>query len=70
LLLRALADKYWARFDPHSRADLIDHLEASWPEYNRRFAHPFQWSWSCRDLYAWARKQGNVICTKTYATVH
>jgi transposase len=70
LLLRAFSDKYLKRFDPHSRADLMDHLEASWPEYNRRFAHPFQWSWSCRDLYAWARKKGNLIYTKTFATIH
>jgi hypothetical protein len=69
LLLRAFSDKYLLRLDSPSRQHLIDHLEASWPEYNRRFAHPFTWSWSCRDLYAWARKKGTVICTKTYATV-
>jgi len=58
------------RLDSPSRQHLIDHLEASWPEYNRRFAHPFTWSWSCRDMYAWARKKGTRICTKTNATVH
>jgi transposase len=70
LLLRAFSDKYLRRFDPRSRQHFIDHLHVSWPEYNRRFAHPFTWSWSCRDLYAWARKQASVICSKTYATVH
>jgi transposase len=70
LLLRAFSDKYLQRFDSPSRQHLIEHLEASWPEYNRRFAHPFTWSWSCRHLYAWARKKSAVICTKTYATVH
>jgi transposase len=70
LLLRAFSDKYLQRFDPVSRQHLIDHLEASWPEYNRRFAHPFQWSWSCRDLYAWARKKAMQIHSKTFATVH
>ena len=70
LLLRAFSDKYLRRFDPQSRQHLIDHLHASWPEYNRRFAHPFTWSWSCRDLYAWARKKASVICSETYATVH
>jgi hypothetical protein len=68
--LRAFSDKYLQRFDPHSRQHLIDHLHASWPEYNCRFAHPFTWSWSCRDLYAWARKKATGICSKTYATVH
>jgi hypothetical protein len=63
-LLRAFSDKYLRRFDSPSRQHLIDHLEASWPEDHRRFAHPFRWSWSCRHLYAWARKKGTAICTK------
>jgi transposase len=70
LLLRTFLDKCLQRFDSQSRQHLIDHLEASGSEYNRRFAHPFTWSWSCRDLYAWARKKGTAICTKTDATVH
>ncbi len=70
LLLRAFSDTDLDRFDPQSHQHLIDHLHASWPEYNRRFAHPFTWSWSCRDLYAWACKKAMVICSKTYATVH
>jgi DDE superfamily endonuclease len=69
-LRRALADQYLQRFDAQSRQHLIDHLEASGPEDNRRFAPPFTWSWSCRDLYAWARQKGMAICTNTYATVH
>jgi hypothetical protein len=69
LLLRAFTDKYLDRFDCHSRHQLIDHLNASWPEYNRRFAHPFKWSWTRRQMYTWAEKKGVAICTKTYATV-
>ena len=70
LLLRAFTDKYLDRFDCESRQQLIDHLNASWPEYNKRFAHPFTWSWTRRQMYAWAEKKGATICTKTYATVH
>jgi hypothetical protein len=70
LLLRTFSDKYLERFDPRSRQDLIDHLNESWPEYNRYFAHPFTWSWTRRHMYGWAEKKGNLICTKTYATVH
>jgi hypothetical protein len=68
--LRAFSDKYLQGFDPTSRQHLIDHLAASWPAYNRRFAHPCTWSWSCRDLYAWAHKKATGICAKTSATVH
>jgi hypothetical protein len=69
-LLRAFSDTYLWRFDAGSCQPLIDHIETSWPEDNRRFAHPFTWSWSWRALYAWARKKDTVICTKTYATAH
>jgi len=70
LLLRAFSAKYLTRFDADSRQHLIDYLSASWREYNRRFAHPFSWSWTRRDLRAWAEFKGARICTKTYATVH
>lgn len=70
LLLRAFSDKYLGRYDPLSRQDLIDHLMASWPEYNERYAHPFAWSWTRRDLRDWAGRAGAAICSRTYATVH
>jgi DDE superfamily endonuclease len=66
----AFSDKYLQRFDALARQPLIDHLEASWPAYHRRCAHPFTWSGSCRAVYAWARKKATGICTKTYATRH
>jgi DDE superfamily endonuclease len=70
LVLRAFTDKYLDRFDPESRQHLIEHLNASWREYNHRFAHPFEWSWTRRDMHAWATKKGYGICSNTYATVH
>jgi hypothetical protein len=70
LLLRAFSTKYLSRFDADSRQHLIEHLHASWREYNQRFAHPFCWSWTRRDLRTWAEFKGALICTKTYATVH
>lgn len=70
LLLRAFSDKYLNRFDAESCQHLIDHLQASWPEYNRYYAHPFTGSWTRRHLRAWAAKKGALICTNTYATNH
>jgi hypothetical protein len=52
------------------RVNPLEHLHASWREYNQRFAHPFSWSWTRRDLRARAEFKGALICTKTYATVH
>lgn len=53
LLLRAFSARYLDRGESKSRQHLIDHLEASWPDYNRRFAHPFKWSWTRRHMHKW-----------------
>jgi hypothetical protein len=70
LLLRAFSDKYLKHFESASRQHLIEHINASWPEYNEWFAHPFNWSWTRRQMYQWASKKQISICTKTFATVH
>jgi hypothetical protein len=70
LLLRAFTDKYMKCFDATSRQMLVDHLHASWPDYNRHYAHPFEWSWSRNKMHAWAEKKQTLICSKTFATVH
>jgi DDE superfamily endonuclease len=69
LLLRAFSDKYLKHCESVSRQHLIDPLHASWPEYNQRFAHPFKWAWTRRQMNDWADSK-NVICSKTFATVH
>jgi len=33
----------YAHLDVPSRVAFVTHLEASWPEYNRHYAHPFSW---------------------------
>lgn len=69
LLLRAFTDKYLKYFEAASRPHLIEHLNASWPEYNQRFAHPFEWSWTRHQMREWAKDE-YAICSKTFATVH
>lgn len=69
LLLRAFGDRYLAHLDVPSRHALITHLDASWREYNRYYAHPFSWSWTRRDLHTWVAR-GLRISAQTSATVH
>jgi DDE superfamily endonuclease len=57
LLLRSFADHYLRRGEWSSKQQMIDHLHASWPEYNRLFAHPFSWSWTRRDMHQWIERQ-------------
>jgi len=56
LLLRAFSERYLKRGDWKSRQHLIEHLDASWREYNALFAHPIAWSWTRRDLGRWAAR--------------
>jgi hypothetical protein len=56
LLLRAFTERYLKRGDWKSRQHLVEHLDASWHEYNERFAQPIAWSWTRRDLRQWAAR--------------
>lgn len=53
LLLRAFSERYLKRGDWKSRKEMIDHLDASWREYNHLFAHPFTWSWTRHKMRQW-----------------
>jgi len=56
LLLRAFSAHYLQRGDWKSRSEFIAHLDASWPEYNRLYAHPFTWSWTRTKMHAWVER--------------
>ncbi|WP_232293602.1 IS630 family transposase, partial [Stigmatella aurantiaca] len=59
LLLRAFEARYLLRGNWTSRAELIAHLDASWPEYNRLYAHPFTWSWTRARMQQWVARHGS-----------
>jgi DDE superfamily endonuclease len=62
LLLRSFQAHYLERGDWTSREQMIDHLNASWPEYNRLFAHPFTWSWTRHDMHKWVDRHDQRLC--------
>lgn len=62
ILLKCFEVRYLQRGSWTSRQDLIDHLYASTPEYNRLWAQPINWSWTRRDLREWAWKKSQGIC--------
>ena len=62
LLLKSFEVHYLQRGTWESRQQLIDHLYASAPEYNRLWAHPINWSWTRRDLHQWAEKKSAGLC--------
>ncbi len=62
LLLKSFEVRYLQRGNWTSRQHLIDHLDASTPEYNRLWAQPINWSWTRRDLHEWAKKKTAGLC--------
>jgi hypothetical protein len=62
LLLKSFDVRYLRRGDWPSRQHLIDHLDASTPEYNHLWAHPINWTWTRRDLHDWAEKKSAGLC--------
>jgi len=53
LLLGAFGYHYLKRGSWRSRAEFIDYVVEAWPEYNRLYAHPFEWTWSGQKMRRW-----------------
>jgi DDE superfamily endonuclease len=57
LLVRAFGHRYLKRGSWASREEFTEHVLASAPEYNRLYAHPFQWTWTNQKMRQWFAKQ-------------
>ena len=53
MLIKAFRGRYLKRGSWVTRDDLVEHVLASWPEYNRRYAHPFKWTWTNAQMRKW-----------------
>jgi hypothetical protein len=56
LLIGAFGYHYLKRGSWVTREELIEHVLASAPEYNRRYAHPFEWTWTNHQMRDWFAK--------------
>ena len=56
LLNGAFGHRYLKRGSWRSREEFLDHVNASWPEYNRLYAHPFEWYWTNHKMRQWFAK--------------
>jgi hypothetical protein len=59
LLLNAFELRYLKRGSWRTRDELIHHVIESWPEYNSRYAHPFEWHWSIPKLRQWFKEHAS-----------
>ena len=64
-LLQAFGERYLTRGSWCTRALMIQHITDSRLEYNQRFAHPFNWEWSCRDFLYWLNNTPSLIRCRT-----
>lgn len=53
MLVNAFRGRYLRRGSWSSRGEFVEHVAVSWPEYNRRYAHPFEWTWTNNQLRRW-----------------
>lgn len=53
LLLDAFSYRYLKRASWRSRDEFINHVGHAWPEYNRLYAHPFEWTWTNQRMRKW-----------------
>jgi hypothetical protein len=53
LLVRAFGGRYFKRGAWATRQEFIEHVLASGPEYNRLYAHPFNWTWTNDRMRKW-----------------
>ncbi len=53
LLNHAFGHRYLKRGSWTSREEYIAHIMAAWPEYNRLYAHPFEWTWTNQRMRRW-----------------
>jgi hypothetical protein len=56
LLIGAFGYHYLKRGSWASRKEMIEHVLLSAPEYNRRYAHPFEWTWTNQKMRQWFAK--------------
>lgn len=61
ILIHAFKHYYLKRASWASQEEFKTHVFASWAEYNHRYAHPFEWTWSNQRMRRWFAKHAAGI---------
>jgi transposase len=56
ILIHAFKHYYLKRQSWKSQEEFKTYVMASWPEYNHRYAHPFEWTWTNEKMRQWFAK--------------
>jgi hypothetical protein len=64
MLVKAIGGRYLKRGSWVRREEFVDHVLASRPEYNKYYAHPFEWTWTNNQMRRWfAEYAQRIPCT-------
>jgi hypothetical protein len=69
-LIEAFGYHYLKRGSWRSQSEFIEHVLASGPEYNQRYAHPFEWIWSPQRMREWFTEHASSISCATSGQTH
>jgi transposase len=56
ILIHVFKHYYLKRASWKTQEEFRTHVMASWPEYNHRYAHPFEWTWTDQKMHQWFAK--------------
>lgn len=70
MLVKAFGGRYLKRASWVSQSEFITHVLASCPEYNKRYAHPFEWTWTNNQMHTWFAEHAQSICCTTCEQHH
>ena len=59
ILIHAFKHYYLKRASWKTQDEFRTHVMASWPEYNHRYAHPFEWMWTNHKMRQWFAKHAS-----------
>jgi hypothetical protein len=59
ILIHVFKHYYLKRASWKSQEEFKTHALASWPEYNHRYAHPFEWTWTNHKMRRWFAKHAS-----------
>jgi transposase len=59
ILIHVFKHYYLKRASWKTQEEFRTHVMASWPEYNHRYAHPFEWTWTDQKMHQWFAKHAS-----------
>jgi len=59
ILIHSFKHYYLQRASWKDQDEFRTHVLASWPEYNHRYAHPIEWTWTNFKMRQWFAKHGS-----------